>query len=446
MDENVVPFNFLTEVQKSTNINALFPDRDTFKAILWLYAKIKDNVFSKGKFREQDILNAFIETTPKEFPRIQQERLNSIIADLQEYYLKYDDDEQIYILKDFARNICKQAEEALIGNFSPTQIEIICAELKRDLLGCKDEEALTYWLQLNFTAFEPKMNSQVDNLDRHIDAAVAEIRDSAQLHEGDVLETLKKIDSQLERVRSYNKELRAAFAAMKDINNELDTRLMEANSHNIQLLDLLKQTRQFFPGVRYRLDLIDKRLDRLQPRLRQFFGALNKPLFNTKVERFLRFILKNSFIKTDGVKKLICFPENIPSFRIFTETSYFIVVERKDELFPAISRNVKTYEQTLEERRESYEALGKKVLQQDKIMQWVERICHDCEEYGELYFSSYFFRIVEEEKGNIELAAKVAHRLLKIATQENDLNIHIDNENTITRNNISIWEMKMNYS
>lgn len=445
MDENVVPFNFLTEVQKSANINALFPEKETLKAILWLYAKIKDGAFPKSKFKEQDIISAFIETTPEGFQRIPQERFNSIIADLQEYYLRYDDDEQVYILKDFAINICRQVEDALIGNFNPTQIEIICAELKRELLNCKDENSLTHWLQLNFTAFEPKMNSQVDNLDRHIDAAVAEIRQSAQLQEGEVLETLKKIDGQLERIRHYNKELRAAFAAMKEINTELDIRLINTSSDNLQLLDLLKQTRQFFPGVRYRLDLIDKRLDRLQPRLRQFFGALNKPLFNTKVERFLRFILKNSIVKTEGVKKLIYFPDNIPSFRIFQETSYFIVVERKDDLFPALSRKVKTYEQTPEERRESYEALGKKVMQQDKIMQWIEKICHDCREYGKVDFSTYFFRIVKEEEGNIELAAKVAHRLLKIAPHEN-LDIQINNENTITKDNVSIWEMTIQYS
>jgi len=446
MDENVVPFNFLAEVQKSTNINALFPDRETLKAILWLYAKIKAGSFAKSKFREQDIITAFIETTPEGFQRIPQERFNSVIADLQEYYLRYDDDEQVYTLKDFARNICKQVEEALIGNFNPTQIEIICAELKRELLSCKDDEALTNWLQLNFTAFEPKMNSQVDNLDRHIDTAVAEIRESAQLQEGEVLETLKKIDSQLERIRRYNKELRAAFAAMKEINAELDIRLMAVSSENRQLLDLLRQTRDFFPGIRYRLDLVDKRLDRLQPRLRQFFGALNKPLFNTKVERFLRFILKNAIVKIEGTKKPIYFPDNIPSFRVLQETSYFIVIERRNELFPAMPRKVKTYEQTPEEKMKSYEVLGKKIVQQDKITQWTDKICHDCRKQGRVDFANYFFQIVDEEGGSIELAAKVAHRLLKITAHEDNLEIHINNETTITKNNISIWEMIIQYT
>lgn len=446
MDASVVQFDFLTEVLKGKNISALFPDRETLKAILWLYAKIKAGAFPHSKFKEADIISAFIETTPEGFQRIPQEKFNSIIADLQEYYLRYDDDEQVYILKDFARNICRQAEEALTGNFNPTQIEIICAELKKELLECKDDETLTHWLQLNFTAFEPKMNGQVDNLDRHIDTAVIEIRELAQLQDGQVLETLKKIDSQLENVRRYNKELRAAFAAMKEINSELDLRLMGTSSDNLQLLDLLKQTRQFFPGIRYRLDLIDKRLDRLQPRLRQFFSALNKPLFNTKVERFLRFILKNAIIKTEGSRKSILFPNNIPSFRIFQETSYFVIVERKDELFPAMPRKVSSYEQTPEEKRKINEVLSKKLLQQDKILEWVEKIHHDCHEYGSIEFSKYFFRIVEEENGDIELAAKVAHKLLKIAAQEDRLNVQINNENTIIRNNIKIWEMTIQYS
>ncbi|MRG46950.1 hypothetical protein GFS24_17645 [Chitinophaga sp. SYP-B3965] len=444
MNENVVPFNFLAEVQKSTNINALFPDREIFRAILWLYAKINDSTYAKGQFREQDILTAFTETAPQESPKMQQDRLNSVIGTLQEYYLRYDDDEQVYTLKVFAKNLCQEVERALEGNFNPTQIEIICTELKAKLLACEDEKTLTNWLELNFNAFEPRMNGQVDNLDRKIDTAVAEIRESAQLQEGNVLETLKKIDTLLEGIRKYNNELRVAFTAMKEINTELDNRLMEVDSSNLLLVDLLTQAREFFPGVKYRLDLIDKRLDRLHPRLRQFFGALNKPRFNTDVERFLRFILKNSTVES-GTKKRICLPDNIPSFRVTPKKSHFIVVERREELFPAMARKVKTDEQTPEEKRESYEVLGRKVAQQDKITQWVDKICLDCRNAGSIDFADYFFQMVQEEKEDIELASKVANRLLKIAALDDHYTIYINNEITVTLNNISIWEMKIHY-
>ena len=444
MNENVVPFNFLKEVQKSTNIIALFPERETFRAILWLYAKIENNTFPKGQFREQDILTAFTETSPQESPRIQQDRLNSVIGNLQEYYLRYDDDEQIYTLRDYAKNLCQEVEKALKGNFNPTHIEIICTELKAKLLACKDERSLTNWLELNFKAFEPNMNSQVDNLDRKINTAVVEIRESAQLQQGNALDILKKIDTQLEGIRQYNNELRIAFSAMKEINTELDIRMMEAGRDNLLLLDLLKDAREFFPGVRYRLDLIDKRLDRLHPRLRQFFGALNKPLFNTNVERFLHYVLKHSSIET-GIKKRILLPDNVPPCRAFRKKSHFIMVERREDLFPAMARKVKTTEQTPEEKRASYELLGRKVAQQDKITQWVIKIAQDCRDKGTVDFAPYFFEMIQEEKGDMELATKVTNRLLKIAAQEDDYTIYINNEIYIKQNNISIWEMKIQF-
>jgi hypothetical protein len=76
------------------------------------------------------------------------------------------------------------------------------------LRGVTDKTSLLGWLDIKFDAFKPKMSSQVEFLDRKINLAVSEIRNSAQLQSGEVLETLKKVDAHLEQVREYNKELR----------------------------------------------------------------------------------------------------------------------------------------------------------------------------------------------------------------------------------------------
>ncbi len=255
------------------------------------------------------------------------------------------------------------------------------------------------------------MSSQVEFLDRKINLAVSEIRESAQLQTGKVLETLKKVDAYLEHIREYNKELRYAFTALKDINTALEGHIVLADTN--QMLDKLSQVQQFFPDIRYWLDLIDKRLDKLQPRFRQFFGALNKPLFNTRVEKFLRFLLKSSTIQTDGARKSIQFPQDILPVRIYQPATRFTIIERREDLFPAISRENPIYQETEETRQAVFRKLNAKILQQDSIEIWVQRILKDCQSEKELSYSGYFIKMVDQQEGDIDLAARVTHRLMK---------------------------------
>lgn len=435
-------FDFLDEVQKPDNFNALFPDEKTMRLLLWLYAKVSIGAFPRGKFKESDIYNAYQETN-RSGPsgRLPQEYINSTIGNLHEFFLLYNEQEQVYTFRDYGKNVCKNAEVALIGSFNPTNIEIICGELLRDLKQADTKPLLLQWLELKFDLFEPKMSSQVDALDRKINVAVAEIRESAQLRQGDVLETLKRIDAYLEMIRGYNNELRSAFSALKDIDSELAKHIVEAEETSI--LDKLNRVQEFFPEVRYRLDLIDRRLDKLQPRLRQFFSALNKPLFNTRVESFLRFLLSSSSIQTKGVRKVLEFPADIPPLRIFQPTSKFIIVEKKEDLFPAISRKRQVYEESPEKRKLAYAALNEKVRQQDDIETWAQKILEACKNKGGVDYTGYFMEMVDLQNGDIDLAARVTYRLLKIAAIGRDIRIDINKDKPITHKDITIWTTKI---
>lgn len=434
-------FDFLEEVQKNRNFNALFPEEKAIRAILWLYAKIKLGAFPAEKFRDIDIYQAFQETNPGGYNRLPQENIHDRTGTLSEYFLLYDEQERCYTFRDYGKSFCKHAEEALAGNFNPTNIEIICKDLLRDLREVSDRASLQNWLVLKFDAFEPKMSSQVDFLDRKINVAVSVIRDSAQLQTGEVLETLKKVDVSLEQIRGYNMELRAAFTALKDINTALEGHIDLAD--DTTLLDKLSHVQQFFPDIRYRLDLIDKRLDKLQPRLRQFFSALNKPLFNTRVESFLRLLLKASTIEGEGLKKSIRFPLDIPPIIVTPPVTRFILVERKEDLFPPISRPKPIYEETPEKRQSAYKKINERILQQDSVERWVDAILKDCENEKIISYSKYFISMVEQQQGDIDLAARVTHRLIKIKALENNLSLDIDKNNIITYQNIRIWEMKI---
>ncbi|MFX8373806.1 hypothetical protein ABTL76_19350, partial [Acinetobacter baumannii] len=80
--------------------------------------------------------------------------------------------------------------------------------------------------------------------------------------------------------------------------------------------------------------IIDKRLDRIQPKMRQLFSNLNKPLFNTRMERFLYHLIENCEEVMFGSKKTIRLPPNIPELSYFKLQQDFTIVERKKDLFP----------------------------------------------------------------------------------------------------------------
>ncbi|RFS19427.1 hypothetical protein DVR12_22595 [Chitinophaga silvatica] len=439
MSQEQFLFDFNKEVQKDSNFKALFPGDQSLRAMLWIYGKTITGAIPNDRFSEEVIFNAFQETNHEVYQRVPASNFNAQISDLQKFYLRYDEDEQIYTFRDHGKSIFKTVETTLSGNFNPTEIEIICTKLKADLTACQTTEELEVWTRLHFPAFEPNMNTQVDSLDRYIHTTVSSIRVTAQLQSGNAIETLKDIDSQLEKLRQYNTELKAAFSSMKEINQELNKRIHSINDSS--LLDKVERVRQFFPHVKYRLGLIDKRLDRLQPRLRQFFSALNKPLFNTQVEKFLHLLLTHS--QVEGAQKNVVFPLEIQAIRIFQPTPTFTYIQRKDDLFPPIPRKRIRTEHSPSIIQSIHKGLQEKIVLQRDIEKYVKIILNDCLIKQEVLLSNYFFLIIEETK-NVQLAVRVAHSLIiRLPYKREEFNFIVDKSNTVTKNGITIWEMKI---
>jgi hypothetical protein len=438
-------FDFLHQITKENTYSALFPESKVGLAIIILYSKKKAGHFTNGRFKESDIYSAFEEALKlsgnNTYERLPREHFNDLVIQLQSYFLRYDEDEQLYTFKDYAEVFCQQAEETLKANFDPTQIEIICNDLRQKLESCKSEKDIKNWIELHFETFKPKMNNQVDFLDRQIDTSVSEIRRTTQMQNESILFVLKQIDGKLDHLRKQNSELRAAFRELNTINRSLEKHSFSID--NEILSNQISDARQFIPGVKYSLNLIDKRLDRIQPKLRQFFGTLNKPLFNVKVEKFLRFLLEYSQIITENSKKVLQLPENVFTPAIYTKTPNFTIIERKSDLFPAISRKIINAPETSELRHKAYSFINNRIHQQDKVQEWIIDIQKKLTEKDKLSFSDFFFRIVEENQGDIEIASKVAKGLIRLSSYSNEFGIKTTDNLIFSSeiNSLSIWEM-----
>jgi len=437
-------FNLIHEIGKEGTYHLLFPPQQAGLAILNLYQKVRTGAFPNKRFKETDIYAALegskLLMREEEYDRLPQQRFNTIISDLQVYFLRYDTDEQLYSLKDYAETFCRHAEDTLLANFNPTQIEAICNDLRAKLEACRDERQVMDWISTFFSPFKPVMKSQVDRLERHIDQSVQDIRATTQISDLSIIEVLKAIDEKLDRLRTQNEELRSAFREMKTINLVLEELLHIVTDNDIN--DSISEVRGFFPEVKYTLNLIDKRLDRIQPKLRQFFAMLNKPSFNIRIEKFLKFLLSSSSL---NVQKQVTLPEGIPIFAFHQPRSNFTIFERRDDLFPTKPKPRLRVEEDLEEKQKGLAVARNQLSMYNQIDKWIALILAEAS-MGERVFSKYFFSIIDEQSGAIELALNVAYALIRRADNDEKLHIEISTQKIKhPSQNISLWEMTINY-
>ncbi len=439
-------FNFLEELGKDGAYHSLFPGPEAGFAIASLYLKIQAGIFPNGRFKEADIFRAFEETHTvyrSSYERLPKERLITVIGKLQEYFFRYDEEEQAYTLKTYATNFCKSALDALAADFNPTEIDIICRTLRYELQACASDEDLAAWIRTPFDSFKPRMNRQVDYLEHRLDTSVAGISAATRSENDELLPTLKAIADKLDGIRTQNAQLQSAFREMNIVNDILLQKLDAALDPALIVNGAI--ARRFFPHVKYTLRLIDRRLDRIQPKLRLFFSELNKPSFKKGLERLLNFILRSSTLESYKGDKVIALPNSVPIFQLRCGAPRFTIIEDRGTPFLKISRAVSRPPETPELVEKENRLIEAKLEVHNQIDNWLMVIGNRCAAEGAINFSEVFFQIVAEAEGNIDLACKVGYALLRVQALRPYLNVSTTTE--LVRHHafkgLSVREMKI---
>ncbi len=136
MNDELGFFDFYSEIKKDKNYQLLYPDKKVGLAIIWLYQRILDDTFPSKTFKESDIHEALDKVNPtstKEDHRRPTDHYNIIVSELQEYFIRYDQEREVYLFKEYGNEFCKQALNTLRSNFDPTQNEKICIDPKEDI-------------------------------------------------------------------------------------------------------------------------------------------------------------------------------------------------------------------------------------------------------------------------------------------------------------------------
>ena len=287
--------NFFDQLKIDNTYELFFPKKEQGLVIIWLYEKIKNKTFPNGIFKEADIQQAFQEISLLSREKIERnpwDHYNSHIMALQEFFLIYNEEDQTYKLRDYAEHICKKIYTILSNRFNPTIIEITCMDLAAKLNSIGSPTDLQNWLDVHLDKSKFVLKEQIDFLQQQIDTTIQALRDKAKLKDCTLTDTLKQVEEDLDKIRQQNKELRGAFRETKKIKNGLLDHPFRDSSDETD--EKTAEAIDYFEEIRVSLDMVDSRIDRLQPKIKQFFNALNRPLFNTRVSKFLNFLLNRS--------------------------------------------------------------------------------------------------------------------------------------------------------
>jgi hypothetical protein len=439
--------HFFDEVQKEGMLAKLYPERSVFLAIVWLYDKILDGTFKDKTFYESDIHKALDKTNPsfqkKNLQRQPKEVNNATIAELQEFYLRRDEERQVYMLKDFAIEICRKAHMVLMANINPSLVEKICAELKDKLDKAENDSTVEEWLNLHFDAFRPKIKEQIDYLDRQVDHSVLQLRINIAKQSTEIIEKLKIIDAELETLQEKSRQLRRSLYQIDYIREKLTS--FSVKTEISTLADQAYLAASFFQEIKYQLTVVDQRIDRIRPKIKQLFGNLNMPVFNTKMELFIRHLIEKSEVVTVNSSKQIQLPVDVPMKQVKWLRCRFTIVERKIDIFPMKPIARREYIQTEEKVISFTKTAIDKLQTRTRLQEMLDEIEKMLRDKGEFDTSEYFYNTLDKFEGNVDLAVKILHQIIKKYSKDASTTIEI--QKTLQSNtkyeDIALWKMKI---
>ena len=171
------------------------------------------------------------------------------------------------------------------------------------------------------------------------------------------------------------------------------------------------------------------------------FAILNRPQFNSKIEKFLHFLLDKSTV--NGRKETLL-PKNINNPVLHIDTPNFTIIERERELFPSKQKKRTAYKTNKVKIKENTQGILRILSQQDLIRKWEQHIIAEIELRGTIDLSATFFKIMEESNDG-QIAVSAIYSSIQQARKSNDFNFKM---NKIKQTNskiehISLWKMNI---
>lgn len=336
---NPHPFNFTEAIQRPETYRQLFPDEIEGLVIITLYERLKAGRYENDFFSEEEIHHLFAvfqkgkDTNDSSYyPKA---RNKDRIKKLLRFFLNYDEEKRLYSFQEYAYAFCDLSKKTLKGALTPTEIEMICRDLKEDLDAArKDDEALLKWFEISLDAYQTRLAQQTDFLHQQIDVAVRQLRKDVLDQEKEPLILLKQVRDDLTNIQNKNQELRIAF----EDTNKIVSMLIGIDTQNEGVIGHIRNSQTFFNRIQGKLRSTDRRLDRIQPKIKQLFAILRQSEWTANTERFILFLLQRSEVQGSGNEKKVVFPNWVRPFSFGGQRSRLLTFKREETLFPTPAR------------------------------------------------------------------------------------------------------------
>lgn len=431
------------------NYGRLIPSEQEGLMLLSLYCQ-----FGENEFKEEDIIKA-IETVNKGFGkpsfRHEYERNNRLILNWQDHFLWREDISSTYRFKSYGLAFCNRIHDHLKLSYDPTKIKRWFDELLNQLDSLtqeKPKDGFSFWISDHFNARRGLISQNVESLDEQVNRSVSHFKLQIKncMEQYDFLTVFTDIERQLDDIKRQVSEMTVAFKATYDIDDILKGLVERSLIEKFEITDEehIEKVRHFNRLVRSNLEQISSRIDKLQPRIRDFFSDFNRIEFDRKSVRFLDLLLRHShFVKTKGKKQLF-FPSDIelkPVSRTEIVPKFVVFPDNLSVQMSASPLGERSIDQ---DRQAKFISENTNAIQEkSRVKHWVSLVFWHLREQQSINFTRYFFDILKEEENGLSIAVKVSQKVLRTCNQREGVSVDISK--VIVRDNditgIKLWKI-----
>jgi hypothetical protein len=439
-------FHFYHELKKDKYYIPLVPQREAGLVIILLYEEWKTGKYLSNSFTEDAIKNAIEQVASdlgKKYERTPHERFKEVNLSLQEYFLLRNEETNLYKITQYGEEFCERIHEKLIREFKPSDIEKILADLIDLLKKYIEKGDFAHWYRHYFLPQKNNIKNQVETLLKQVENSVKEFRLSIKSDDQTFLETVRKVDQNLQIIGGHTKELKDAFFDAEEIKG-LVLQLSFGNP-SPEIVEYIRVVRLFLEDVNNDLNIISHRIDRVRPKLRQFISSINQRNFDRNTENFLRFLLKSSSISKDGNKKKIQLYKEIPVKVIYEPESTFVMVE-EGRLFPKQPSPLVLPKRDKNKREKQLNKAKDKMRINKRIRFWLSSLDLQIKKENSLDFSKAYYDILEKEESyGKTIALKVANNIFRKYTKLKNFSVKVERKMMIDNKypEQAIWKMNI---
>lgn len=439
-------FHFYHELKKDKYYEPLIPEKKSGLVIIYLYDQWKSGKYLSNSFTENAVKSAIEQVANdlgKSYENTQHERFRIINRGLQEYFLFRNEETNLYHITQYGIEFCESIRNKIEPEFNPSVIEKILSDLISLLKASIAKNDFEYWFNHHFHNQKPYIKRQVETLLKLVEKAVQEFRASTKSDDEIFIETVRKVDTSLEAVRKHSDELKDVFFDAEEIKSIILE--LSFDEYSLDLINQKESVRSFIEEINNDLSIINQRIEKIRPKLRQFISNINQRNFDRNTEQFLQYLLKNSYVSKDSSKNKVYFPSVIEIPELLKSETKFTIVE-SDRLKDHSPVPVVQPKENKEKQKIQLEKANNAFLIRNRIRLWLMKLEKELKDKGNINFTLCYFQILEEEQFYSKtIAIKVASGLFRKYSKLRNYKVSIKKELQTNENypDQGIWDLNI---